>query len=896
MAKALKIVGAVVIGVGLIVATAGVATFGIAGALSTTLAGAVSASTLLAAGALITAASSALTKSPSVPSSQIDRLTASIVPRAPRTTVLSETAMATDIRYQEWFGNEQEYCGVIIAVASHKVQSVDSIWINDKLAWAANSGIQPDYVGYFYVQYICLEGTPDNTTIISTPNAGIWNTSHRLTGCAYVQIQFRVTGVNSKASSPFSSGIPSRMTIIGKGAMLYDPRRDSTVPGGSGPMRIDDQSTWRYVADDGAVIGRNTALHILRILIGWKIRNPVTGTWKLATGSGVPARRIDLQSFIVAANLCDELVNRSAGGTEPRYETFAVVSEADEPKTTLDMLCAACSGRFRDTGGKLAFVIMHNDLADAATDDGLNDDDVMGAFTWNPDPSLEQTPNLAMGSYTDPSDASLYQLIPYPDVKIDSLDGIDRILKMDVAAIESPSQGQRVVKQALQRKQYDRSFTAPFDIRAWKYPVGRLVPFTFAALGFQRRLFRVSEQEPGGETGLCNMTLQEENAQIYAWDADDSAPVLAAEVIKYDSANNPLILAIGEAATSALWTNVVDNDPVGHPRPEDGATVGAPGTSPVGDSNAAQVVSDISSNALGLISQALRQDQAQTILEAAAYVAGQPVSVQFTNFVNAQTSYNTALQTTVALIGAKTADGSAFEFNLASVQVGGGITLAENLTQLGAATAAVNASLTEVKSAVLNADGTAKVKYALSLDLNGKITGFENTITGEGSSFNILANHFSVVDPTDGTTQYTVFDITGGLVRMHNVEVDLLKVNTAVVPVLASASAAVGGSGAGNWTTVLSATLTLPAAGWVEAIGAANQGFTSVPLSWGFRLVINGTVAWAPNGSYPGDSVPIVGTAYCDAGVVTAQIQWAGANGMQLGARFLSLKGLTNTQ
>jgi hypothetical protein len=74
------------------------------------------------------------------------------------------------------------------------------------------------------------------------------------------------------------------MTIIGRGAKLYDPRRDSTVVGGSGPMRANDQSTWRYTADDGGVIGENLPLMILRRLLGWRITNPVTGERRLALG------------------------------------------------------------------------------------------------------------------------------------------------------------------------------------------------------------------------------------------------------------------------------------------------------------------------------------------------------------------------------------------------------------------------------------------------------------------------------------------------------------------------------------------------------------------------------------------------------------------------------------
>lgn len=545
MAKALKI-AAVVVGVTALAFTGiglaaglgfGAAAFGFG----------VSASTLFLIAGGLTLGATLLQKKPQVPGSQVDRLNASIDPRAPRKTVLGSTALATDVRYQEWYGANQEYCAWVVALASHRIQSVDQIWINDDLAWTSAGGPQGKFVGYFSVPNIVLEGSASTITV---GTSGKWNGSCRLTGCAYAHMVFRTTGLSKKAESPFSSGIPSRITIIGKGAMLYDVRRDGTA-GGSGPMRATDPTTWRYVADDGAEIGENLALLILRVLLGTTING------RLATGCGLPPKRLNLASFLVAANQCDELVGRSAGGTEPRYRGSGVLSEGDDPRTILDALCAACNGRLRDTGGRLSLVIMHNDLALAALDEGLNADDVVGPFTWNPDPSMESTPNVVRGKYTDASPNSLYQLLPYPDVSVPNNTGIERAMSLDLAVIESPSQAQRVAKQALQRKQYDRSFTAPFDIRAWKYPVGSPVPFTFPPLGFDRQIFRVAEQEVG-PGGVCNMTLSFETDEIYRWDADDREPVRAAAPVIYDPTKAALVQAI-DATTGSIASTLIQN-------------------------------------------------------------------------------------------------------------------------------------------------------------------------------------------------------------------------------------------------------------------------------------------------------------------------------------------------
>lgn len=590
MAKAIKVASIVVGVAALAVFTAGA---GLALATGASLAGSVgavgaaigvSAGTLAAVGAGLSVAAGLMQRGPSVPSSQEDRLTATINPRAPRATVYGQTAMATDVRYEEWSGADQDYCDWVIALASHRIDGVEEIWLNTELAWSASRGVTSKFVGYFSVPNIVLEGSPANAFTFAS---GKWN--GRLTGCAYLRARFKVTGNGKKATSPFSSGVPTRITIIGRGMRLYDPRRDSTVPGGNGPMRADDQSTWRYTADDGAVIGENLALHALADTLGWRIRNPSTGEMKLAVGSGVPARRLNLASWIEAANLCDEAVNRSAGGTEPRYHGAVVLSEAMAPKERLDTLCVACNGRFRDTGGKLSFVISHNDLATAALDDGLLDDDVVGPFTWTPDAALDAVPNVVRGKYVDATTASLYQMLDYPDVRLPSLDGQDREFTLDLAAVESPSQAQRIAKQVLQRKQYQREFTAPFDIRAWKYGVGDIVPFTFAPLSFERKLFRVKEQEIG-QGGTCNMTLTVESPDIYAWDRDDSAPVQPAEANAYDASKNPLILAIDDAATTAHWSAVADDD---GKRPDDNATNSADPNSPFGNGTVGEAAAQL---------------------------------------------------------------------------------------------------------------------------------------------------------------------------------------------------------------------------------------------------------------------------------------------------------------
>jgi hypothetical protein len=183
LAKALK-VAAIVVGVAALAVVTGGAALGLGVSLATTLTvgtAYVSAGALLLGAGALSLGAALLTKQPSIPTSQTQRLNASIDPRAFRKEVLGQTAMATDVRYEEWSGKDQDYCDWIVCLASHAIDGLEEIWLNDEMAWSQTTGIVAKYVGYFSVPNIVLEGSPANAFTFAS---GKWNGSRRLTGCA----------------------------------------------------------------------------------------------------------------------------------------------------------------------------------------------------------------------------------------------------------------------------------------------------------------------------------------------------------------------------------------------------------------------------------------------------------------------------------------------------------------------------------------------------------------------------------------------------------------------------------------------------------------------------------------------------------------------------------------
>lgn len=476
-------------------------------------------------------------KAPKASAESVNRLRANIDPRAFRKTAVGITALATDIRDEE-FTNDQTYFHRFLVCASHAVEAISEIWFDDKLAWSAAGGVQGEFVGYLTVA-VREEGTAGNAINISAR----MGSTRRYTGCAYVHLRYKLTGNSKKSESPFAQSITTRITIRGKGARLYDPREDSTVPGGSGPQRADDQTTWAW--DDDAC--RNPALVRLFYQLGWKING------LLAVGKGISPARIDLESFAIAANICDEEVTKVGGGTEPRYRCDGVWSEGDPPTSVGDMINATMNADLDDVDGKLRLTIFHNDLATPDAD--FTDADVLGAFLWEPAPSLDQTFNIVRGTFTDPSDVSLYQQVDYPEVAIASPDGLDRILPVDFPMVQSASQAQRLAGLRIARQQFGGgTFSAEFQATAWKVQKNSVVRLTFAPRGFVNKLFRVAEMDLRID-GVVPLVLREEHASIYGAPTLN-APIDPVATTPWDPTLDPITVTLRDLSTSIVGTDV----------------------------------------------------------------------------------------------------------------------------------------------------------------------------------------------------------------------------------------------------------------------------------------------------------------------------------------------------
>lgn len=523
---------AIVVGVAALVVTGAGFIFG-AAAVTAALGGISAAMLSTAAGVLSIGASllSPRPKPPSVGAGTLDRLNVTLEVNTPRKAVFGNTALANDMRDQE----VENIAGTTddinvhrwIVCAAHKLTSIDELWFEDELVWTVGGGVtNAKYQGFLTVTPV-LEGNAANYINYGgrTPAA-----NRRFTGCGYIYLKFFIN-----SESPFGGSIPSRVTIRGKGMPTYDPRKDSTVTGGSGLQRADDCSTWQYDVG-GNLQGENPACQILSWLLGWYIINPVSGLRILSVGKGIPKDRLNMASFITAANVCDESVSLAAGGSERRYRAHGIVTEGEEMTSVADRWKVGMNADLDDVDGQIRITSFVNDLGAPVMT--LTEDDVLDAFEWHPSNNLVADFNLITGRFVNPSNEALYQMTPYPDVKLTSRDGIDRPETVDYDMVQSQSQCERLSKQRLQRAQYPGTFKAVFQFRAHRAQKGDIVNLTFGPAGLSNLPFRVLDKEYRGD-GTVPMTLRLENASIYAWANNDSAVVTYAQPMVYSRVDTP---------------------------------------------------------------------------------------------------------------------------------------------------------------------------------------------------------------------------------------------------------------------------------------------------------------------------------------------------------------------
>lgn len=225
-----------------------------------------------------------------------------IDPDAPIPFAAGQVGVAGSVVHRDTFGPDLMYYGIpAVLSGAGPITGYDSVRADDYLVTfdATGRAITSTYAGELWFKST-LGNQPD--VALSSPTglkngAALpgWTTAHKLSGKAAYMV---VMGENSKGSAFPTGEIKPLITF--RGLKGWDPRLDSTYPGGSGSCRLDNPATWVYLT--------NPILWALK----WSL-----GLWEGPTGKGAPQvdhqvggigaklSGIDVPAFVAAANIAD---------------------------------------------------------------------------------------------------------------------------------------------------------------------------------------------------------------------------------------------------------------------------------------------------------------------------------------------------------------------------------------------------------------------------------------------------------------------------------------------------------------------------------------------------------------------------------------------------------------
>ncbi|SFK41433.1 phage tail protein [Caulobacter sp. UNC279MFTsu5.1] len=251
------------------------------------------------------------------------------VGESPREAVFGRVCSGGSLAAAANFGGEfnTDWEVLEITLADHPIDALEGYFIgSDYYAYSAN-GLQTGFSGCLDIEFI--NGSNDVPPPTRFAGATGMASEDRLRGVTKVWAAYKA---NDKV---WPQGRPSFKWVF-RGKRCYDPRKDSTVPGGSGSHRWNAPSTWEWT--DNAYVCRYNWVR------GVYARDLVDQPEMLLVGRGLTDIEAPPENVFAPANVCDELVPLKAGGTEPRYRVSAVIRADETHDETEQRFAAAMAG------------------------------------------------------------------------------------------------------------------------------------------------------------------------------------------------------------------------------------------------------------------------------------------------------------------------------------------------------------------------------------------------------------------------------------------------------------------------------------------------------------------------------------------------------------------------
>jgi hypothetical protein len=432
--------------------------------------------------------------------------------QVPRCMIFGTVATAGQIVHDNVFGSDNRQLQVAYALADHECVEILGLVADGKTlntsTYAGPGGMDYEVESFKQrFQFSFRTGTEDQNVfapfVTQSNPSGRFSNDHRLRSVATVFAKYEYRG------NIFPSKTPPQSMWIVKGGLWYDPRKDSTQPGGSGAHRWNNKATWEYTANPFVCL-----------------YNYLRGLWVngvLWVGAGLDDDELDLESFMVAANVCDEIVTNPDSTTRFRYR-MALIAEGGRNanhRKVMDDVMLATAGIWTMRSGKIWV------CAGAARTPvtSITDDDLMPAAPIRMTPKRSADGGLVnelYGTYTSPEmDWQAKELPVLRDQDDFEADGGRLENSIDWSMVTDKFQARSLQKTMYKRSRKQISATVTVRPHLIGVEPGDVIEWTSAKFGWTKNFLVTDWEDHDAELLDATWTLQEYDGDDYQPSIDD---------------------------------------------------------------------------------------------------------------------------------------------------------------------------------------------------------------------------------------------------------------------------------------------------------------------------------------------------------------------------------------
>lgn len=371
-----------------------------------------------------------------------------------------------------------------------------------------------------------LLGTPDQAAnaYLQSVAPTKWTANHRGRGLAGLIVTLDLE------DSRFQGGIPN-ITADGSWALVYDRRKDSTQPGGSGAHRADQPATWEW-SDNASLCAEDFLASEL--------------------GYGVDRLEdVDAALAVAAANVCDETITLDDGAgpyTGKRYTCNGAFTGEDDRDDIRRQLADCMAGsvvpaaQWQITAGSWTPPVA--DLTDA---------DLAGSIEiLQADTDTDALMNGARARFTALGKAAPEDVKPpYANAALVTEDGAELWGSYGFRFTNSNARVRNLLRIFVERTRNGLTVQYPAKLKAWGLPVGARLRLSSDDYGWAGKTFRVTDRRATQQAPVM-LTLQEDAAEI--WDEADAG---TADVTPNTGLADPFVVGAVSGLAAASGTSTL---------------------------------------------------------------------------------------------------------------------------------------------------------------------------------------------------------------------------------------------------------------------------------------------------------------------------------------------------